>query len=301
MTLGVVDVGTNSIHLMIGRVGSIGAFRVLHRQRTLVRLGDAPPASRTLPRRAAQRAMTVLRRYAETLRRYDVDRIEAVATSAVREATDGRAFVRAVRVTLSLPLRIISGREEARLTYQGVRAVEHLQGAALMVAIGGGSAQVMYGQGPAPRYLKSLPLGSARLASAFIRHDPVRPIELQAMVRHVAHAWAPIGRSIRAFHRRQALGCSAMIQQLADAAGSQTLTDPMLTVLIERLARSRAVQRLRFRGLDPQRHDFALPTAIALRAWMDTCGILRVVATRGSLREGLAAAYGRQRSRGRLG
>ena len=298
MTLGIVDVGTNSIHLVIGRVRRRGAFRITQYNRVLVRLGDGSPWSRRLSRRAVRRAMVVLRRYAQTLRRRDVDHVEAVATSAIRDAADGERFVRAVRAQWRLPLRIVSGLEEARLTYHGVRAVGRVRGTVLMVAIGGGSAQVMYGRGSRPRYLTSLPLGSARLASAFIRHDPPRPSEVGAMERHVRRVWAPVGRSVRRWRCRRALGCSAMIHQLAGLAGSRAITRPKLAALVGQLTRLRAAQRRRLRGLDPDRHTFALPTAIALLAWMDACNVSRVTAVDGSLRDGLAAVCHLSAARG---
>ena len=120
MTLGIIDVGTNAIHLLIGRLSPGGRFQVLRKEQDLTRLGAGGLASGRLTAASRRRALAVLRRYAAQLKRHRVDRIDAVATSAVREAANGRAFVRAVRARLGLPLRIVSGRDEARLIAQGV-------------------------------------------------------------------------------------------------------------------------------------------------------------------------------------
>ncbi len=115
MTLGIIDVGTNSIHLVIGILGLNGRFHVLMKERNMTRLGEGGLAKNKLTAASMTRAMGILKRYAAIVRRSGVDHVEAVATSAVRDAANGNAFVRRVRRTLSIPLRILSGQEGARL------------------------------------------------------------------------------------------------------------------------------------------------------------------------------------------
>ena len=304
-TFGIIDVGTNSIHLLIGAVGRKGAFRVLVNARELTRLGDEGLASRVLTARAMRRAMGALQRYAKMLRRAGVDRVEAVATSAVREAANGRAFVRRVRERVGLPLRVISGREEARLIGLGVLSGRGARRPSVVIAIGGGSAQVACGAGGRLSYLTSVPLGSARLARRFIRHDPPREQELHALERHVRRGWAPAIRAVRRRRWDRALGSSATIQHLMAAAACRrgagqpsrrvsrramprlSLRQDALRQLVAWLATSTAAQRRRLPGLDPERQDLALPTGIALLAWMEGCKVQRLESARGSLREGL--------------
>lgn len=218
MRLGIIDVGTNSIHLLIGEAGCSGSFRVVLKARDLTRLGDEGLAEGSLTAAATSRATSVLQRYAATLKRHRVDRVEAVATSAVREAKNGRAFVRRVRSRLGLPLRIISGREEARLIYLGLRHSVRFRQGALIVWIGGGSAQVIQGSGSRPGYLTSLPLGAARLTQRFIRHDPPHVDEIEALRRYARLAWAPMVRAIRRRSWRHSLGGSSMTRELTLAA-----------------------------------------------------------------------------------
>ncbi len=307
MKLGIIDVGTNSIHLVIASMER-GAVRVLRHDRTLARLGAGGLTRRALRRAAVARAIAVLRRYRRLLARHGVEAIEAVATSAVREARNGRLFVRRIRRSLGLPLRILDGREEARLIYQGVRWGNRLRGGCLVIAIGGGSAEVIYGIGDAIRYAASLPLGCARLAERFIHHDPPRAEELAALRAHVRQAWSPVVQALRRRRFRQALGSSATIHQVARAAarrgdrlpaGQAGLTDPHppsvsrqgLRRLIQRLSRSTASERRRIPGLDPARQGLALPTSLILLAWMEGCRVSRLSCAPGSLREGLALQH----------
>lgn len=303
MTLGIIDVGTNSIHLLIGVLGLSGKFHIILKERDLTRLGEGGLARGRLTAAAQRRALDVLGRYAAILKRCGVDRVEAVATSAVREAANGRAFARRVRKALRLPLRIISGREEARLIYLGILQSAGLRGRTAIVTIGGGSAQVIEGDGTRLRYAASVPLGGARLAQQFIRHDPPRPAEVAALRRYVDRVWAPVVRHIRPHRWHTAIGSSATIYQLMAAAHLLTrgrkrpektrlsISRQALRQLVDWLATSTTAERIRLPGLDPRREDLALPTGMALLSWMEGCGVARLRYAPGSLREGLVVDY----------
>ncbi len=303
MTLGIVDVGTNSIHLLIGILGLNGKFHVVLKERDLTRLGEGGLADGRLTHAAMNRAMSVLRRYAATLTRCRVDHIEAVATSAVREAKNGPAFIRRVRARLGLPLRMINGREEARLIYLGVVQAHQLHRSIVIITIGGGSAQVIYGNGAHLRYAVSLPLGGARLAQRFLHHDPPRLDELEALKGYTHRAWAPVARALHRHRWQMALGSSATISQLMMAAyrrihrRSPARKQPLrmsrraLHELVQWLSTSTTTERVRLEGIDPRREDLLLPTAVALLTWMERCGVSQLRHAPGSLREGLVIDY----------
>ena len=303
MTLGIVDVGTNSIHLLIGILGMNGKFHVILKERDLTRLGEDGLARGSLTNEAMRRALAVLHRYVGIMTRCGVDHVEAVATSAVREASNGRAFVRRVRTQLGIPLRIISGREEARLIYLGVMQTHRFRRATLLVTIGGGSAQVIHGDGVQLRYATSVLLGGARLAQQFIRRDPPTAESLDALRRHVNRTWAPIARALHRYRWQDALGSSATIHQLMMAAYWQAhrrtpkaheqllITHRALRELVDWLSSSTSAERVKLDGLDPRREDLALPTGIALLGWMEACGVRRLRYAYGSIREGLVVDY----------
>ena len=303
MRLGILDVGTNSIHLLIGAVEPAGPLRVLLRHRALIRLGDDGLASGRLTAPAMRRAIAVLRRYAATLARYQVDHVEAVATSAVREAANGKAFVHQVRIRLGLPLRIVSGLEEARLISRGVLPTLPSRRTTLLVTIGGGSAQVILGDTKRLRYAASVKLGAARLGQQFLSHELPSVAELEALRRHLDRTWAPVCRAVRRHRWGRALACSAMIDQLIAASyltrhrqpprdpRRRSLSQRALRALIDRLLQATAAQRRRLPGLDPSRADLALPAAEALLSWMEGCGVRILRGTSGSLREGLVVEW----------
>jgi len=299
MRFGIIDVGTNSIHLLIGALGAGGKFRVMLTERDATRLGEDGFRRGRLTSAAQRRALDVLRRYAAMMKRCDVERVEAVATSAVRDAADGADFVRRVRRQLGLPLRVISGREEARLIYLGVLHAHRFRGAAALIAVGGGSTQVICADAARVRYARSLPLGGARLAQQFIRHDPAWPEEMRALTDHLRKSWKPVARAMRRHPWRAALGCSATIRHVVMASYLRTHRHPprrkeplmihrrALTDLVSWLSRSTARERMQLPGLDPRREDAALPTGIALLTWMEACDVSTVRYAPGSIREGL--------------
>ena len=302
MTLGIIDVGTNSIHLLIGVLGLNGKFHVILKERDLTRLGEGGLAKGRLTGKAIRRAMEVLTRYAAIMKRCDVDHVQAVATSAVREAKNGDAFMRRVRRRLKIPLRIISGKEEARLIYLGVLQAHKFNRSTLIVTIGGGSAQVIHGNGAHLGYCTSLPLGGARLAQQFIHHDPPRSDEVLALDQDVRRAWAPVVRALKRHHWHRAVGSSATIAQLMAAAyrlihrgkrggTNLVISQKTLRQFVRWLAASTASERIRLPGLDPRREDLALPTGVALLAFMDGCGVKTLRYAPGSLREGLVIDY----------
>lgn len=292
-SFGIIDVGTHTIHLLIGTLRPGRPFRIQYAEHAAARVGDGGLARNRLTPPAMRRAERVLARYAARLRRARVDRVAAVATSAVRDAANGRAFVQRIRRRMDLPLRIISGTEEARLIYRGVMQAGRCRGRTGIVTIGGGSAQVTCGEGSRPRYAASRPLGAMRLAQRYLRHDPPNPREIKALRAAARRALAPSANAVQQFRPRRWLGSSVMIAQVIVAASGRrasTVTRAGLHHLIERLARSTAAERRRWAGVDPGREGALLPTAIVLAEWLDLCRMPRVTYAPGSLREGLAAA-----------
>ncbi len=309
MTLGIIDLGTNSIHLVIGVLGLNGKFHVVVKERELAYVGESGLVKNRLSRAAIKRAMAVLKRYATILRRYGAEHVEAVATSAVREAKNGRQFVRRVRRDLQLPLRTISGREEARLIYLGTLqegdaiASGSRRSETLMVTIGGGSAQVICGNRRLLYYACSVPLGGARLAQRFIRHDPARPAEMNVLYAYVSRLWSRVARDVKRYPWQQAFGNSATIYQLMMAAYLRRHSRPpkqkdrlslsrrSLRELVSWLSTSTASRRRKLPGLDPKREAIALTTGVTLLAWMECCDVSTLRCASGSLREGLVRDY----------
>ncbi len=164
MKLAAIDVGSNSIHLMICRTLPDHSYEVIYKDKAMVRLGSRVFANGVLSESSRKRGLVVMERFSQVIRRFDVDAVVGVATSAVREAKNGNAFLREVRRLTGLKIDRISGAEEARLVAVAVGAVAPFdQGRRLVIDIGGGSTELACLENQEPYYTQSMKMGAVRL------------------------------------------------------------------------------------------------------------------------------------------
>jgi exopolyphosphatase/guanosine-5'-triphosphate,3'-diphosphate pyrophosphatase len=297
--LAAIDIGTNSVHLVIADVTRDGSIKVVDRMKEMVRLGHG--AFRTGRLGASQTALAVrtlssFRRLATTR---GVERLRAVATSAVREARNGAAFVARLRREAGIPVEVISGAEEAHLIY---RAVQHAtvldDGAHLLVDMGGGSIELTLVQDGKPGWYRSLPAGVARLSERFVAHDPPTAREQRVLTAHAEDVMRESLERVRRVGVVRAIGTSGSISTLismARAAGGAeparlegaSATRRELTRLRRLLTSTPAAARLALPGVDAKRNDLLPASAILI----DTiCRLGRVREVRlctWALREGI--------------
>ncbi|MCB9936569.1 MAG: Ppx/GppA family phosphatase [Planctomycetes bacterium] len=198
MRLAAIDIGSNSVHLIIADTFGPHSFQVIDRERERVKLGaGAFRTGRLLPG-PSQAALSALKRCATLCRRHRVRHILAVATSAVREAENGVEFLQAVRRQTGIDARLIDGIEEARLIYRGVRHATDLDNRrALMLDLGGGSLEVMYGNARRLIVSESLPLGVQRLKDMFGNEDPLSRRSRTRLLKQIEQVAGPLLKSIR--------------------------------------------------------------------------------------------------------
>ena len=173
MRIAAVDVGSNSIHMVVAQVEADGRFRVLDRAKDMVRLGRRTLNKGKLSSEAIDAGVRTLAAFRTLAERQGVSRITAVATSAVREAANGGDFIERVEADVGLRVKVIPGREEARLIYLGVRhAIDLTDKPTLIVDIGGGSVEFILTDKGQAVGLESHKIGVARLSERFLTSDP---------------------------------------------------------------------------------------------------------------------------------
>jgi exopolyphosphatase/guanosine-5'-triphosphate,3'-diphosphate pyrophosphatase len=183
----VLDIGSNSTRLLIADVeGASGTVHELLRRSEVTRLGAGVDASGSLSEQAIERVVRTLADYRKAIDQHRVEASIALLTSAVREAANGSAFAVRVRDEVGVEARILSGDEEARLTFLG--AMSDMAGGArprpattVVIDIGGGSTEFVVGAGRDPAFHTSLRVGVVRMSERHIRSDPPAPEELQAL------------------------------------------------------------------------------------------------------------------------
>src|SRR5204862_6988294 len=174
MRIAAIDIGTNSVHMIVVRVRADLSFEVIDREKEMVRLGAGGLDGRALTPEAVHAALQVLSKFRRLADSHKVDEIIAVATSATREAENGGEFLHAVMEKTGIRPRLISGTEEARLIHEAaVYGVGTPGIVSVVVDIGGGSVEITRGIGPNAESGRSFKLGVIRLTERFVTTDPL--------------------------------------------------------------------------------------------------------------------------------
>jgi exopolyphosphatase/guanosine-5'-triphosphate,3'-diphosphate pyrophosphatase len=185
LRVGVVDMGTNSTRLLVADVVD-GRVRELERRSTVTRLGRGVDTSGQLAIEAIEDVCAVVGGYIEMYERLDAERVSAIATSAVRDAENSAVFLAELRERFALDATILDGAEESRLTYLGACAERPSADRTLVVDIGGGSTELVLGDGPRVGFYASLQVGTVRHTERYVTHDPPEAHELELLAADVS-------------------------------------------------------------------------------------------------------------------
>jgi exopolyphosphatase/guanosine-5'-triphosphate,3'-diphosphate pyrophosphatase len=304
MRIAAIDIGTNSLHMIVVRVRPDLSFEVIDREKEMVRLGAGGLDGRALTPEAMHAALQALSKFRRLADSHRVDEIIAVATSATREANNGADFLKAITEKTGIRARVISGTEEARLIHQAAAYGVGLSGdMAVVIDIGGGSVEITRGAGPNMEVGRSFKLGVIRLTERFIKSDPLAPRDERRLNRHID---AEIGKYLDQIVRSgfdRVIGTSGTILSLGAVAQAErgesagaSLRNRRISAKQLRRARKTLVardlqERLRVPGLEPRRADLAVAGAILLDAVIRRLGAADITLCDLSLREGLVLDY----------
>jgi exopolyphosphatase/guanosine-5'-triphosphate,3'-diphosphate pyrophosphatase len=298
MKIAAIDVGTNSLHLLIARVGADGILEPLEKGKEMIRLGDSAFRGAIAPE-PFQRGVEVLKRFREASDRAGCDALIAVATSATREAENGGDFVRVVRDETGIELNVIGGDEEARLIYLGARAGLNLAGRrALIVDIGGGSVELIVGGARELSYSTSLKLGVLRLLDQMPPSDPITADQRARMAELVHRSLeAPMARcrslgfDLVAMTSGTARAVGDLIPTTEKSATPRQVRFQDVFALEDRLCTMTASERQKLPGLDAKRVDSIVPGVILVRSLLEVAHADDYVLCDAALREGLVYDY----------
>jgi exopolyphosphatase / guanosine-5'-triphosphate,3'-diphosphate pyrophosphatase len=309
--LAAIDVGTNSIHLVVARFGDDPTFEVIAREKAVVRLGSGGGDMKELAPDAIDRGIDALKRFRKVADISDA-RIFAVATSAVREAENAEVFIERARREAGVDVEVISGPEEARLIHLGVlQAVPVFDQQVLVMDIGGGSTEFLVGKRGETLAVGSLKIGALRLTRKFFADEPVTAKSVEACRRWVRATLAPMAREVQRVGFEVAIGASGTVETVAALAqvardeGSPPKTfnnfeftrSEVKGVVKTLVAADTVEKRRQLPGLDPTRADIMLAGALVLECAMKEMGISKMVVSDYALREG-ALLDGLSRIRG---
>jgi exopolyphosphatase/guanosine-5'-triphosphate,3'-diphosphate pyrophosphatase len=265
----VVDIGTNSTRLLVADVND-GKIARLERQSRVTRLGRGVDLSGQLSAEAVEATCEVIADYMAICDEASVEMIDAIATSAVRDAANGEAFIAELRERFDLSARVLDGEEEARLTYLGATSERVPDGSTLVIDIGGGSTELIVGHGDRIDFHTSLQAGVVRHTERHIAADPPTTTELEALAadaRSLIEAAVAEGPEVRASKGVAVAGTPTSLAAVElgldpydpERVHGTVLALPSIQRLLSRFAAAPLAERVEIVGLHPDR----APTIIA--------------------------------------
>lgn len=312
-TFAAIDIGSNSVRLKISRLQA-GRLKEIHEDREVTRLGEGVFTSGLLAPEAMTETVRVLRRFHRAMQECGTDSVRVVATAAMRDARNSRAFLEWVRSTTGWTIEIISGLEEARLIHLGIVSASRLGArSVLLVDLGGGSCELTLSRDGQLRDTVSLPLGAVRLTGEFLPHDPPRKSELKRLSEFVAREITRIQNRIKAARVGAVIATSGTAAALAGIgshlAGARK-TRPATYVtrettrrIAKQISRLTLEQRKRVPGIGPRRAEIICAGAVAYAELLERCHLPGFRYSALGLRDGIlaqmAADYDRSTRSGR--
>ncbi|MDQ4065290.1 MAG: Ppx/GppA family phosphatase [Actinomycetota bacterium] len=291
-----IDVGTNSTRLLVAE-GVAEGFRPIDRRMTITRLGQGVDRARLLAPEALQRTLATIADYAAACGEYEVEALRVTGTSAVRDARNRDEFMAGVRRLTGTEPELLSGDAEARATFLGATSDLPWTGPALVIDIGGGSTELIYGERQ-PERLLSLDIGCVRLFEKHLVSDPPGADELEALRVEARAALDDAARSLEVPNGTRAVGVAGTLTQLATLKAGVPVYDPDVNhhaVLshgdVRRLARRLEElpyeQRKRVKGLEPGRVDVIVAGAEILREAMEAFDLAEILVSEKDILDGL--------------
>jgi exopolyphosphatase/guanosine-5'-triphosphate,3'-diphosphate pyrophosphatase len=296
--LAALDIGTNSIRLIVAEPLRDGGYRVLDDERASTRLGRALAATGRLDPQAVVDSLAALRRMQQIATGFQVQRLRAIGTCALREAADGLEFCRRVQEELGLAIEIISSQQEARLAFLSVSRAFDIEGKNVAVAdIGGGSTELVLAAGTVIEDVYETPLGAVRLAEMFGSGAELSASGYERMVRYIDAELASRTRGTLLVPHLL-IGCGGTFTSLADMLAAQHGRAGMpvrgfevrraeLRHLLDRLRKLSSRARRSFPGLSPERADIIVPGLAVIDRLLERFRLNRLQVHDGGVRDGL--------------
>jgi exopolyphosphatase/guanosine-5'-triphosphate,3'-diphosphate pyrophosphatase len=302
--LAAIDIGTNSIHMVVVETQGRRGFEVIDREKTMVKLGAGLFGPMHLTERAMNAGLDVLRRYCKLAESRGVEEILAVATSAAREADNATEFLDMVFRETGLVPRVISGTEEARLIFLAARqALDFGLERTMVIDIGGGSVEIAVGDAQEVQLCQSLRLGVQRLLARQGNAEPLGMRQLHELGAYIEGAATDVFNEARRFGYRKVVGSSGTIRALGEAANSLSGGAPWRSVnaqvarrkdlreLTRKLCELDEQRRARIAGIGDARADTIHLGGALLVRLLEMAAVEEVTLTDASLREGVILDY----------
>lgn len=301
MPVAILDFGTNTFNLLIaGQAGS--GFRVLYDGKQAVKLGKSGINKKVITPEAMERGFAAIGAHMQTIKKHGATEIHAYATSAMRNAENGKEFARLIEQKFGFSTHIIDGEEEAALIYGGIReSVDFGDETAMIVDIGGGSNEFIICNADGILWKRSFELGMARIIEMFTISDPITPREVSDIEAYYAHELKPLMEEMARYHPTMMVGASGTFDTLAAMAAhrfgigtgaqnaSVVIAPEYYREIHLALLHSTAEGRRNMPGMEPVRVEMIVPATIFINFIYHNSNLASITQSRYALKEGVMA------------
>lgn len=301
MKIAVIDLGTNTFNLLIVKVNSDKTYSTIFQTKISVKLAEGGMNKGFIADVAFNRGIEAFKTHYSTTQKYQVDKIYAFATSAIRGASNGQEFVESVRNETGINVQVISGDREAELIYYGVRsAVKMTEETSLIIDIGGGSTEFIIANKNQIFWKQSFLLGAARLLEMFPPSDPITDKEIDVFNNHLNNELQPLFEAYTKYPVCELIGSSGSFDSLAEMIAHRFYTPDILDnakeftfdlgnceEIYNSIIKSTNVERLHMKGLVAMRVDMIVVSSIIVNFVISSFEIERMRLSTYSLKEGV--------------
>jgi len=303
-----IDIGTNSTHLLIAKLEpKLNTFSIELAEKSTTRLGERDPNTGELTPLAMNRAFATLKRFKDLSESYKVESLIIAATSAVREASNGRIFISEIKKKIGLDVELISGAEEARLIYLGVLSgMQFGDKPHLVLDIGGGSTELILADSAEARALTSTKIGAVRLQREFIKNDPISSqteLFLRSFIRgSMESAIDKVSKRIEVGEQPVLVATSGTAMAIGSLISNKEnhiqpklqgykIPKNNLDNIVSQLLKMTPSERSELSSLSERRSEIIVPGALILQTIMTMVNVNEVVLSERALREGLVVDW----------
>jgi len=298
----VMDLGTNTFHLLIAE-GRIDDFRKVVHQDIAVKLGEGGINKGIIMPAAFERGLATMKNFHQEIEANNVRQVKAIATSAIRNASNGNDFINGVRSETGIEIEIINGDREAEYIYRGVKATDILSAKnSLIIDIGGGSVEFIICNDEHLLWKQSFEIGAARLMERFHHTDPIPPASTEALDLYLENTLTDLFVAVKQTPVNNIIGSSGAFETFAELIESErtdlfdlekikayNFDEEELLIITDQLIRSSHAERLANKGIIPVRVDMIVVAALFTRYMMQRLAIKNVQLCTYSLKEGVLA------------
>lgn len=293
----VLDLGTNTFHLLIADITDRKQLVILHHETIAVKLGEASISEGKISSIAFARGIAAINKFKESLDLYQVSTVKSAATSAIRSASNGAEFVRKINALMGLNIEIIDGEREAELIYFGVRAAVPIQCNTLIVDIGGGSVEFIICDKDSLLWKKSYPAGAARMMERFHHSDPILEEEIARLHSYLDDSLSELKTQIESYTPVLMIGSAGSFETFAELQGNglqASFEKPEMEIDLARFAEisdlilsSNHVQREAIPEIPPVRVDMIVVSTLITNYILKLSRVSALKLSAYSLKEGL--------------